>query len=167
VQPEHVHITPVLNNAGALVSRELVMAGPYSVQFKGQLTLTTQGGGFTIATGIGQSPQVSGFQCELLTGFTNMAPPRIFVGQDGAGNEIQISGLPVDTHLVFRLVAPATLPGSLNCRADYGFEVGYEMKSVTTFTPGSVGVVAYQDDVDVDAIAIYGTASACPVPIVR
>ena len=32
VQPEHVHITPVVNNAGALVSRELVMGGPYSVQ---------------------------------------------------------------------------------------------------------------------------------------
>ena len=89
------------------------------------------------------------------------------MSKDGAGNEVQISNRPVDSHLVFRLVAPATLPGQLTCRADYGFEIGYEAMSVTSFTPGSVGVVAYQDPVDVDAIAIYGVATTCPAPIVR
>jgi hypothetical protein len=166
-QSDHVRITPVINNAAAVVSRDLVMAGPFSVQLTATLKLVTSSARFAIATAIGVPPDNTGYQCALSPPTAPAQAPLITWTQGGSGNSVGISGPPVNDQLLLRLAVPASFPGNLTCRADYGFAVGFESGMVTTLAPGGVGVVVYQDPVDIEAIAIYDIKASCPPPIVR
>jgi hypothetical protein len=168
VQVDHFRVTPVINNAGAVVSRDLMMAGPYSVQLTANLAFATQGASFGIATGLGQSPLVSGLQCVLGPPSIAGKPPTLTASQDGAGQVTSMSGPPVDPHLLFRLAVPTPPSATLTCRVSYGFEIGFQMVAISAFTPGNVGFVVHQDSVDVEAIAIYNVqTSTCTPPTVR
>ena len=166
-QPDHVTVKPVLNNAGAIVSRDLAMAGPFSIQLTANVTLTTGSATFAIGTGIGASPQVTGMQCGLAPASLIGKAPVITVSQDGSGLLTALSAPPVGGNLLFRLAVPATFPGQLTCRADYGFAIGFETMMVSSFAAGNVGVVVYQDPADLEAIAIYDIDQTCMPPVIR
>jgi hypothetical protein len=166
VQVDHIFVVPIVNTAGAVVSRELPMAGPYSIQLSANLTLDAQAASFALGTGLGASPQVSGLQC-VLTPPTVAGKAPMHASKDGSGQVTSLSGRPVDPRLLFRLTVPASLPGELTCRATYGFEIGFQSFAVSTFTPGNVGFVAYQDPVDVEGIAIYDVQATCPPSTIR